>query len=141
MIQAFWNRLKLPRKIKSCVTNTGTTAPYLNLETGARQGDLICAYCLILVLETLFCMIKTNQNVEGLDICDYSFIFTWRRWSHFHLKNAKSVMELLYTIYYFLNIFKLLMLVHWKGSVCDLCFKSCWIDIRYSGNIRGLIVI
>ena len=53
-------------------------------------------------------MIKTNQNVEGLDLCDYSFLYS----AHaddttFFLKNVKSVRELLDMIDYFSNYSRL----------------------------------
>ena len=87
---------------QSCVINAGTTSPYFKL------GDPISAYLFILALEILFYMIKTNQNVEGLDICDYSFLYS----AHaddttFFLKNMKSVRELLDMIDYFSNYSRL----------------------------------
>lgn len=56
----------------------------------------------ILALKILFYTIKTNQNIEGLDICDYSFLYSaFADDTTLFSKNLKSVMELHNTIDYF----------------------------------------
>ena len=78
--------------------SAGTTTPYFKLEKQARQGYPISAYLFILALEILFYMIKTNQDLERLDICGYSFLYSaYADDTTFFLKNMKSVMELLDT--------------------------------------------
>ena len=61
---------------ESCVINAGTTTAYFKQQNGARQGDPISAYLFILALEILFYLIKTNNKIECLNICDYSFLYS-----------------------------------------------------------------
>ena len=51
----------------SCVLNGGTTTKYFKLVKGTRQEDPISEYLFILVLEIVFLMIKTNQNIKPLN--------------------------------------------------------------------------
>ena len=53
---------------ESCVINGGTTANYLKLVRGTRQGNPISAYLFILVLEIAFLFIMQNENINGLNI-------------------------------------------------------------------------
>ena len=47
-------------KNKNCVSQTAD----FKLERGTRQGDPILAYILVLVLEIVSILIKTNNNIE-----------------------------------------------------------------------------
>ena len=60
----------------SCIINGGITTEYFRLERGTRQGDLITAYLFILVLEVVFAVIKSNQNIDKLKIFEYDFLYT-----------------------------------------------------------------
>ena len=44
--------------------NGGITKKYFKLEKGAYQEDPISAYLLILVLEIVIAVIKSNQNID-----------------------------------------------------------------------------
>ena len=89
---------------QSSVINAGTTSPYFKLEKGARQEDPISAYLFTLTIASLLRMAKTNQSLEGLDICDYFFPYSaCADDTTFFLKNVKSVMKLLDMIDYFTN--------------------------------------
>ena len=55
---------KLLKNQESCVLNSGKTTRYFKLERGTRQSDQISGYLFILVLETVFTLIKTNNNIE-----------------------------------------------------------------------------
>ena len=61
---------------QSCVINGGITTPYFNLEKGARQGDPLSAYLFILVLEVLFVFTESNENIKGIEIFKYVFMYT-----------------------------------------------------------------
>ena len=61
---------------QSCAINGGNTTPYFNLEQGARQGGPVSAYLFILALEVLFVFIKSNENIKGIEIFKYVFLYT-----------------------------------------------------------------
>ena len=81
---------------QSCVINGGITTPYFNLEKGARQGDPVSAYLFILALEVLFVFIKSNENIKGIEIFKYVFLYTaYADDSTFFLRDILSVKELI----------------------------------------------
>ena len=78
---------------QSCVINGGITTRYFNLVKGARQGDLVSAYPFILVL---FVFIKSNENIKGIEIFNYVFLYTaYADDSTFFLRDILSVKELI----------------------------------------------
>ena len=83
-------------KQESCVLRGGFTKKYFNLEKGARQGDPISAYLLILALEILFLLIKNDNSIKGIKIFDYVFLYTaYADDSTFFLKDLAAVKKLL----------------------------------------------
>ena len=73
----FINWIKtLLKNQESCVLNGGKTTRYFKLERGTRQGDPISALLFILVLEIAFILIKTNNNIEGLNVFNHTFLYT-----------------------------------------------------------------
>ena len=48
---------------------------YKLLDRGLLQGQPIFPFLLILALEVLFMLIKSNSNIKGLDIC-HNFLYT-----------------------------------------------------------------
>ena len=61
---------------ESCVINGGTTTNYFKLERGTRQGDPISAHLFIYVLEIAFLYIMQNENINGLNIFEKTFLYT-----------------------------------------------------------------
>ena len=61
---------------ESYVINGGHSTKYFPLERGARQGDPILAYLFVLVLEIFFILIKTNNNIQGIEIYNHEFLYT-----------------------------------------------------------------
>ena len=49
--------------------------PLFPLQQGARQGDRILAYVLILYLEILFVLIKNDRNIKGIEIFEYCCLY------------------------------------------------------------------
>ena len=80
--------------LQSCVINGGNTTPYFNLENSARQGDSVGAYIFILALEVLFVFIKSNENIKGIGIFKYVFLYSaYVDDSTFFLQDILSVKE------------------------------------------------
>ena len=68
------------------------------LKKGPRQDDSISAHLFIIALEVFFTIIKSKYNINGLNLCDYSFLFTaYADDSTFFLKNIASVRILVKT--------------------------------------------
>ena len=83
---------------ESCVLNAGTTTPYFCLCKGARQGDPISPYLFILALEVLFILIKENKFIKGINIFEYSYLYTaYADDTTFFLKDEHSIHELVNT--------------------------------------------
>ena len=79
-----------------CVINRGTTTDFFKLERGTRQSDRIPAYLSTLVLEIGFLFIIQNENINGLNIFENTFLYTaYADDATFFLKDEKSVIELM----------------------------------------------
>ena len=79
---------------ESCIINGGITTHYFKLKKGTRQDDSISAYLFILVLEAVFCVIKSNKNIKGLNIFNHEFLYTaYADDTTFFLKDKISVFE------------------------------------------------
>ena len=87
---------------ESCVINGGNTTQYFNLERGAGQGDPVSAYLFIIALEILFILIKSNNDIQGLEIFNHIFLYSaYADDTTFFLKNNESIRELI-------NVFNIL---------------------------------
>ena len=64
------------KNLESCVINGGKTPPYFKLEKGTRHGDPISAYLIIIALEVVFSLIKTNPGIEGLQLFSHTFLYS-----------------------------------------------------------------
>ena len=81
---------------ESCVINGGTTTKYFKLERGARQGDPIAAYLFIIALEMLFIMIKNDQKINPMQMCDSTFLYSaYADDVYFCLRDSESVKALM----------------------------------------------
>ena len=58
---------------KSWVINGRFATQYFTLKEDARQGDHILAYLFIIALEVLFTLINSKDNINGIDLYEYSF--------------------------------------------------------------------
>ena len=67
-----WIKLLLNNQ-QSCVSNRANTTPYINLEIGAHQGDLVSAYLFILAFGAIFVFIKSNENIKNTKIFKHAF--------------------------------------------------------------------
>ena len=90
-----WIKILLNNQ-ESRVINGGKTSKYFKLERETRQGDPISAYLFIIVLETVFRIIKETSNIEGFEIFQKKFIYTaYTKDTTFFLKNIESAINLL----------------------------------------------
>ena len=93
-----WIKVLLTNQ-ESCVINGGTTTSYFKLERGARQGDPIAAYLFIIALEMLFILVKNNDEIKPLQLCDSTFLYSaYSDDATFILKDEESVKALFKTI-------------------------------------------
>ena len=53
---------------ESCIIQNGFMSDFLNLKRGCRQGDPVSPYIFILCAEILGKMLRTNENVKGINI-------------------------------------------------------------------------
>ena len=88
-----WIQILIKNQI-SCVVNDGITTKFFSLDREARQGDPISAFLFILALEVFFVLLKSNNNIKGLDIYGHKLLYTaYADDSSFFFKNKKSVIE------------------------------------------------
>ena len=100
----------------------GKTTRYFKLERSTRQSDPISAYLFILVLVIAFVLIKTNNNIEGLNIFNHNFLYTaYADDTTFFIKNVNSATEIIKTFDFF-SFFLVLILIKQnsksQGVVC-----------------------
>ena len=80
---------------ESFVVNGGSTTIYFKLERGARQGDPIAVYLFIIALEMLFIMVKNDNDIKPLEICNSKFLYSaYADDVSFYLKDENSVRAL-----------------------------------------------
>ena len=88
-----------------CVINAGITTRYFPLQRGARQGDPMSAYVFVLCLEILFILIKNDPNVKGIEIFEYSYLYTlYADDTTFFLKDENSIVHLSEKLKLFSNL-------------------------------------
>ena len=79
---------------ESCVVNGGITTKFFSLDRGTCQRDPISAFLVILVLDVPLILIKSNNNIKGLDIYGPKFLYApYADYSSFFFKNKKPVIE------------------------------------------------
>ena len=90
-----WIQISIKNQ-ESRVANGSLTTKFFRLDRGTRQGDPISAFIFIRALEVSFVLIKTNNEIKGLDIHGHNFLYTaYADGSSFFFKNKKSVIEAL----------------------------------------------
>ena len=113
--------------LNTAIFNGGITTPYFNLEKVARQGDPVSAYLFILALEVLFVFIKSNENIKGIEIFKYVFLYTaYAHDSIFFLRDILSVKELINSFNQF---------YHFSGLKANI--GKC--EIAGIGSMKGVI--
>ena len=132
---------------ESCIINAGITMSYFSLEKGARQGDSVSAYLFILCLEVLFLLVKANHKIRGLNIFQYTYLYTaYADDTTFFLKNKNSIRQLMETLSTFSQYFCLKpnyekceiagirVLKSVKVAVCGMkCVDLCKDTIKITG--------
>ena len=84
---------------ESCIINAGITTLYVSLEKSVCQGDPVSAYLFILCLEVLFLLVKANHKIRGLNIFQYTYLYTaYADDTTFFLKNKNSIRQLMETL-------------------------------------------
>ena len=84
------------------VIKADTVAPYFKSEEESHKGHSMPACLFILVLGNSFSIILTNENIEELNISNYTFLYVvYADDTTFFLVNVKYAMELVANIDYF----------------------------------------
>ena len=60
--------------VECCVLNNGWTTHMFKLSKGARQGCPLSPYVFIICAELLACMIRQNDEIEGIIINDNKYL-------------------------------------------------------------------
>ena len=101
---------------ESCVINGGATN-YFKFERGTRKGNPKSAYLFTLVLEIAILFIMQNENINGLNIFEKTFLYTaYADDTTFFLKDEKSVIELMKTF----DIFSIFSGFKTNKSKCEI---------------------
>ena len=86
-----WIKILL-NDLQSCVIKWRVCHSVFHIKKSARQGDIISSYLFIIALEVLFTLIKSKDNINGIDLYGYSFSFTaYVDDSNFFLKGIASI--------------------------------------------------
>ena len=123
----------------------------------ARQGDPISAYLFVLALEIFFILLKSNKNIQGINIFNHEFLYTaYADDTTFFLKcldSAKEVLNMLQVFYKAsglrpnlskCEIAGLGILKDVKVALCGLknivlteeCIKILGVHISYNKNLQ-----
>ena len=79
---------------ESCNVNGGITTKFFSLDTGVHQGKPVFAFLFIFAFEVLFVLVKSNNNIKGLEVYGHNFLYrAYADDSSFFFKNKKSVIE------------------------------------------------
>lgn len=61
---------------ESCIIQNGFMSDFFKLKRGCRQGDPVSPYVFILCAEILGKMLRTNENVKGININGNDFLLS-----------------------------------------------------------------
>ena len=81
----------------SCIISVGTTTSYFSLEKGARQGDPVSVHLFILCLEVLFLLVKANHDIRGVNIFQYTYLYTAYADDITFFRKIKTIWQLMET--------------------------------------------
>ena len=87
-----WVKILLASK-ESCITNAEITTSYFNLE----KGDPVSVYLFILCLEFLFLHVKAKHKIRGVNIFQYTNLYTDYADDTSFLKNRNTMRQLMET--------------------------------------------
>ena len=84
---------------ESSGVNGGITTKCFSLDRGVPKGGPISGFFFILSLEVSFVLIKSNNNIKGLDIYSHNSLYAaYEDDSSFFFKNKKSATDALKTL-------------------------------------------
>ena len=105
---------------------------YKILDSGDHQGYPISAFLFIFALQVSFVLIKSKNNIKGLDIYGHNFLYTaCTDESSFLFKNKKSVIEAFKVLHKF-SVFSELKSNKEKCEVASTVVKK-WIQVALCG--------
>ena len=112
-----WIKILL-NKNESCIINGGTTSKYFELQRGARQGDPIAAYLFIITLEIYFIMVRADEQIKKLHLCDYDFLLSaYADDTTFFVQDLDSI-KIIFTLFDTFSAYSGFKLNY---SKCELC--------------------
>ena len=112
--------------------NNGHSTGYFALKGGSRQGDPLLVFSLLLTIEVLSIMIRSNVNIKGLNIFENEIKLTASADdTTLFLRDLNSFYELL-SLFQIFESWSSLELILGKSALCGIGVKK-GVDLAFCG--------
>ena len=124
----------------SCISNNGYLSETFPIERSTRQGDPISPLIFILVLETLFILIRADNNIKGIRVLNSEVKLTsFADDASYFLKNKSSAVKLLLVIEQFSSVSGLE--VNRTKSECLILDYEMKLNIHENSCLLGIPIV